>query len=184
MGIEALEEEIDNGIGPSKQTMDRSLAAKMYIEQYYTTLLQNARERGDRYVHFSTLPFLLSILAIRLLMIMHSESHTFCLTLDTTSNIMIHNLFSINRYQFLSNYIYSHVVSSSYYHCLTGHIRRLTLEKKMENMKLTNKEQSDLRKELDKKETEYMRFKRRKLTPTDFETIKIIGRGAFGEVFA
>lgn len=52
----------------------------------------------------------------------------------------------------------------------------------MENMKLTNKEQSDLRKELDKKETEYMRFKRRKLTPTDFDTIKIIGRGAFGEV--
>lgn len=53
----------------------------------------------------------------------------------------------------------------------------------MENMKLTNKEQSDLRKELDKKETEYMRFKRRKLAPTDFDTIKIIGRGAFGEVF-
>eukprot|EP00026_Physarum_polycephalum_P003932 Phypoly_transcript_03949.p1 GENE.Phypoly_transcript_03949~~Phypoly_transcript_03949.p1 ORF type:complete len:518 (+),score=108.34 Phypoly_transcript_03949:623-2176(+) len=106
-GLEAFEREIDNGVGPSKQTMDRSLAAKMYIEQYYTTLLQNARERGDR---------------------------------------------------------------------------RLTLEKKMENMKLTNKEQSDLRKELDKKETEYMRFKRRKLTPTDFETIKIIGRGAFGEV--
>lgn len=54
----------------------------------------------------------------------------------------------------------------------------------MENMKLTNKEQSDLRKELDKKETEYMRFKRRKLTPADFETIKIIGRGAFGEVLS
>jgi hypothetical protein len=54
----------------------------------------------------------------------------------------------------------------------------------MENMKLTNKEQSDLRKELDKKETEHMRFKRRKLIPNDFETIKIIGRGAFGEVFS
>jgi hypothetical protein len=50
MGMEPLEREIDNGIGPSKQTMDRSLAAKMYIEQYYTTLLQNARERGDRCV--------------------------------------------------------------------------------------------------------------------------------------
>jgi len=48
MGMDSLEREIDNGIGPSKQTMDRSLAAKMYIEQYYTTLLQNARERGDR----------------------------------------------------------------------------------------------------------------------------------------
>lgn len=49
MGIETE----DNGIGPSKQTMDRSLAAKMYIEQYYTTLLQNARERGDRYDSFN-----------------------------------------------------------------------------------------------------------------------------------
>lgn len=46
MGMDSLE--VDNGVGPSKQTMDRSLAAKMYIEQYYTTLLQNARERGDR----------------------------------------------------------------------------------------------------------------------------------------
>lgn len=50
LGMESFEREIDNGVGPSKQTMDRSLAAKMYIEQYYTTLLQNARERGDRYV--------------------------------------------------------------------------------------------------------------------------------------
>lgn len=50
MGMESFDREIDNGVGPSKQTMDRSLAAKMYIEQYYTTLLQNARERGDRYV--------------------------------------------------------------------------------------------------------------------------------------
>lgn len=96
-----------DGMHPSKNTMDRSLAAKMYIEQYYTNIIQQAQERGAR---------------------------------------------------------------------------RSNLEKKMENMKLTIREQSELRKELDKKETEYMRFKRRKLAPNDFETIKIIGRGAFGEV--
>jgi serine/threonine protein kinase len=92
---------------PSKATMDRSLAAKMYIEQHYANLLQNQKERGER---------------------------------------------------------------------------RLRLERKMENMKLTNKEQNDLRKELDKKESDFIRLKRRKLNQKDFETVKIIGRGAFGEV--
>ena len=38
------------GMQPSKNTMDRSLAAKMYIEQYYTNIIQQAKERGDRYV--------------------------------------------------------------------------------------------------------------------------------------
>jgi hypothetical protein len=52
----------------------------------------------------------------------------------------------------------------------------------MENMKLTNKEQNDLRKELDKKESDFIRLKRRRLNQKDFETVKIIGRGAFGEV--
>lgn len=38
-----------DGLQPSKATMDRSLAAKMYIEQYYTNKKQQAKERGDRY---------------------------------------------------------------------------------------------------------------------------------------
>jgi len=49
-------------------------------------------------------------------------------------------------------------------------------------MKLTNKEQNDLRKELDRQESRHIRLKRRKLVEKDFETLKIIGRGAFGEV--
>jgi protein-serine/threonine kinase len=99
--------EFEGETPPSKQTMDRSLAAKMSIEQYYANLIQNQKERGER---------------------------------------------------------------------------RLVLERRMENMKLTNKEQNDLRKELDKKESDFMRLKRRKLNQKDFETVKIIGRGAFGEV--
>ncbi len=44
----------------SKATMDRSLAAKMYIEQYYINLVQNAKDRGNRFVSlsFSLSPFL------------------------------------------------------------------------------------------------------------------------------
>lgn len=49
-------------------------------------------------------------------------------------------------------------------------------------MRLTNKEQNDLRKELDKQESAHIRMKRRKFNQKDFETVKIIGRGAFGEV--
>eukprot|EP01113_Clastostelium_recurvatum_P005614 TRINITY_DN1250_c0_g1_i1.p1 TRINITY_DN1250_c0_g1~~TRINITY_DN1250_c0_g1_i1.p1 ORF type:complete len:537 (+),score=124.19 TRINITY_DN1250_c0_g1_i1:150-1760(+) len=91
----------------SRATMDRSIAAKMYIEQYYDNLLKSARDRGER---------------------------------------------------------------------------RQLLEKKMENLHLSNKEQNDLRKDLDKKESEHIRMKRTKLSPKDFVTIRIIGRGAFGEV--
>lgn len=38
------------------------------------------------------------------------------------------------------------------------------------------------RKEQCDKENEYLRMKRRKLTIDDFESIKVIGKGAFGEV--
>ncbi|EFA77558.1 hypothetical protein PPL_12161 [Heterostelium album PN500] len=92
---------------PSRPTMDKSLAAKMYIEQYYMNQQKSAKQRLSR---------------------------------------------------------------------------RKDLEQKMENMKLTSKEQNDLLKELDKKESEYMRLKRVKLKRSDFEVLKVIGRGAFGEV--
>ncbi|EGC31099.1 hypothetical protein DICPUDRAFT_50393 [Dictyostelium purpureum] len=91
----------------SRSTMDRSLAAKMYIEQYYINAQQSVKDRGQR---------------------------------------------------------------------------RKDLEQKLENMKLSSKESNDLRKELDKKESDHLRIRRLKLKRSDFELIKIIGRGAFGEV--
>ena len=39
-----------------------------------------------------------------------------------------------------------------------------------------------MRSDLKAKESEYLRLRRAKLTLTDFEYIKTIGRGAFGEV--
>ena len=41
------DEWVDDGAA-SKATMDRSLAAKMYIEQHYANLLQTQKERGQR----------------------------------------------------------------------------------------------------------------------------------------
>lgn len=40
----------------------------------------------------------------------------------------------------------------------------------------------NLLKELERKETEYIRLKRHKISVDDFELLTIIGRGAFGEV--
>lgn len=43
-------------------------------------------------------------------------------------------------------------------------------------------EQTNLLKYLERKETEYMRIWRHKMSVDDFELLTIIGRGAFGEV--
>lgn len=42
--------------------------------------------------------------------------------------------------------------------------------------------QINLIKDLERKETEFMRLKRHKICVDDFELLTIIGRGAFGEV--
>lgn len=38
------------------------------------------------------------------------------------------------------------------------------------------------RHDLQKREAEFLRLRRTRLSPYDFETLKVIGRGAFGEV--
>ncbi|KAF2072955.1 hypothetical protein CYY_005721 [Polysphondylium violaceum] len=60
--------------------------------------------------------------------------------------------------------------------------RRIFLEKKMEELNLREEQRAIKRRELDKKETEYIKSRRIRLTGHSFESIKIIGRGAFGEV--
>lgn len=47
---------------------------------------------------------------------------------------------------------------------------------------VSEEEQMNILKELERKETEYMRLKRNKISVSDFELLTIIGRGAFGEV--
>ncbi|KAG0469976.1 hypothetical protein HPP92_016676 [Vanilla planifolia] len=60
--------------------------------------------------------------------------------------------------------------------------RRWTLEKKLADADISEEEQNNLLKNLEKKETEFMRLQRRKMGVEDFELLTIIGRGAFGEV--
>ena len=52
----------------------------------------------------------------------------------------------------------------------------------METMKLNDKEKELIKREILHKESENHRLMRRKISVKDFIPLKIIGRGAFGEV--
>ncbi|PKA55067.1 Serine/threonine-protein kinase [Apostasia shenzhenica] len=60
--------------------------------------------------------------------------------------------------------------------------RRYSLVRKLADLDMSQEEQSNILKDLEKKETEYMRFQRHKMGADDFELLTIIGKGAFGEV--
>lgn len=61
--------------------------------------------------------------------------------------------------------------------------RRNILEKKLADADVSEEDQNNLLKFLEKKETEYMRLQRHKMGADDFELLTMIGKGAFGEVF-
>ncbi|CAL4952070.1 unnamed protein product [Urochloa decumbens] len=60
--------------------------------------------------------------------------------------------------------------------------RRFRLERQLASSQVPKEQQIDLIKDLERKETEYIRLKRHKICVDDFELLTIIGRGAFGEV--
>eukprot|EP00268_Persea_americana_P065722 TRINITY_DN882_c0_g1_i2.p1 TRINITY_DN882_c0_g1~~TRINITY_DN882_c0_g1_i2.p1 ORF type:complete len:595 (+),score=119.53 TRINITY_DN882_c0_g1_i2:206-1990(+) len=60
--------------------------------------------------------------------------------------------------------------------------RRWILERNLADAEVSEEDQNNLLKHLEKKETEYMRLQRHKMGADDFELLTIIGRGAFGEV--
>ncbi|CAN4094507.1 unnamed protein product [Withania somnifera] len=60
--------------------------------------------------------------------------------------------------------------------------RRLLLERKLESNGVPKEEKMSLLKELERKETQFIRLKLHKISVDDFELLMIIGRGAFGEV--
>ncbi|CAN6817186.1 unnamed protein product [Brassica oleracea] len=60
--------------------------------------------------------------------------------------------------------------------------RRKMLENKLADAQVSEEEQNNLLKDLELKETEYMRRQRHKMGADDFEPLTMIGKGAFGEV--
>uniref|UniRef100_A0A8C2FDA6 Protein kinase domain-containing protein n=3 Tax=Cyprinidae TaxID=7953 RepID=A0A8C2FDA6_CYPCA len=61
-------------------------------------------------------------------------------------------------------------------------MRQKKLEKVMDEEGLPDEEKSMRRSLHARKETEFLRLKRTRLGLDDFESLKVIGRGAFGEV--
>nr|XP_027093295.1 serine/threonine-protein kinase tricorner-like isoform X1 [Coffea arabica] len=60
--------------------------------------------------------------------------------------------------------------------------RRRALQRKAEEANVSSEEQEEMLRNLERRETEYMRSQRHKVGIDDFEQLTIIGRGAFGEV--
>ncbi|CAI4221026.1 unnamed protein product [Auanema sp. JU1783] len=66
--------------------------------------------------------------------------------------------------------------------CIERENRSKKLEEGMEADNLTEADKEKKRNMQYSKETDYLRLKRSKLAVTDFDSLKVIGRGAFGEV--
>ncbi|KAL4269699.1 hypothetical protein GQ457_HM001820 [Hibiscus cannabinus] len=79
--------------------------------------------------------------------------------------------------QFIESHYKSHMK-----HIQDRKERRLILEKQLASSDVPQEEQIFLLKELERKESDYMRLKRHKICVDDFHLLTIIGRGAFGEV--
>jgi len=62
------------------------------------------------------------------------------------------------------------------------HQRKMQLETQMNKAGLSSEEKKARRKELEKEETRVQKESRRSVTSADFESLLVIGRGAFGEV--
>ena len=60
--------------------------------------------------------------------------------------------------------------------------RRTQLEQALQSDQLTDAEKQKQREDFEKREREYTRFQRTRMTAADFEPLTVIGRGAFGEV--
>lgn len=63
-------------------------------------------------------------------------------------------------------------------------IRRRALQRRAQEAQVSSEEQQAMLRNLERKETAYMRLQRRKVGMDDFEHLTVIGKGAFGEVHA
>ena len=78
------------------------------------------------------------------------------------------------------SYFGKHVIN--FYNTSLAYNSRTILEKKLADADVSEEDQNNLLKFLEKKETEYMRLQRHKMGVDDFELLTMIGKGAFGEV--
>jgi len=61
--------------------------------------------------------------------------------------------------------------------------RRRALQRRAQEAKVSSEEEEQMLRDLERRETEYMRLQRHKVGIDDFEQLTVIGKGAFGEVY-
>lgn len=179
-----------NGGLASAITRQKVAAAKSYIEQHYKMQTKSLQERRDRCTIFTTtLRFWTFV----------SESRETVTRLTVTFSSISTNLYQTRLRIFAclldcfpqSIYVCAAMqsscgksgarpFSSAVHFCRS--CRRNEMERKLEEEGLPEEQQNDIIKNLEKKETEYMRLQRHKMGADDFDLLTIIGRGAFGEV--
>lgn len=57
------------------------------------------------------------------------------------------------------------------------------MQRKAQEAQVSTEQEEKMMRNLEKRETEYMRLQRHKVGIDDFEQLTVIGKGAFGEVF-
>ena len=62
--------------------------------------------------------------------------------------------------------------------------RKMQLERQLQSERISEDEKLAQRAALQQQERDYIRLQRQRLSSEDFEALKLIGRGAFGEVRA
>lgn len=78
---------------------------------------------------------------------------------------------------------YARIDDVFYTRDLTSHLRRVELERRLQAESTMPEERKNRQLlQLGKRESTYLRLKRTKLGVDDFRTVKVIGKGAFGEV--
>lgn len=65
---------------------------------------------------------------------------------------------------------------------LNGLYRRVEVEKRLQDEQSSQEKKNRQLQSLGRKESQYLRLRRTRLGLDDFVTVKVIGKGAFGEV--
>ncbi|RLN29028.1 serine/threonine-protein kinase 38-like [Panicum miliaceum] len=171
-------EEVAPAVGSSK-TMERVAAAKKFIEDHYKTqmkTLQERKESGAKADCGFVESELFELDLGRIDMVGFGGLAIIGIMLRAVCRSMQRN--EVCAYgQFLTFGELGHMARGVYSDML-----RLVLEQQLASSQVPREEQINLIKDLERKETEYMRLKRHRICVDDFEMLTIIGRGAFGEV--
>ncbi|KAK9269915.1 hypothetical protein L1049_025488 [Liquidambar formosana] len=100
---------------------------------------------------------------------------------DLTSEVSVSSPVTRQKAAAAKQFIENHY--KNYYQGLQDRMeRRRALQRRAKEAQVSNEEQEEMLRNLERSETEYMRLQRHKVGIDDFEQLAIIGKGAFGEV--